>query len=270
MKEFKKVGILIGALMLVILLFVAALINDQKQKQKAMDSYLNAIEKKGTNLIYIGREGCSYCQQFAPVIAGLSSTYGFKYTYVDTDKITEEQLSKIITKLDVDSDSFGTPTIAVTKDGKSVDSNIGALDREGLFDFLQKNGVISKDETLKDEYANLSTIDYSKYEKILEDGNRSVVVIGQTGCTYCEQAKPILNEIANEYDVTINYLNLTDLSEDESKDLFDSLEYLKKLESVGTPLTLVIKDKKVVGHLDGAQEKESFVKFFKENKMIGE
>lgn len=270
MKELKKVGILIGALLLVILLFVFVLINNRNQKQKTMDGYMSAIDKKGTNLIYIGREGCSYCEQFVPILSELASTYNFKYTYVDTDNITGGQLSEVINKLGVDYESFGTPTIAVTKDGKNVDNNIGALDREGLFSFLQENGVISKEEVLKDEFANLSILSYSEYEKLLEEGNRSIVVIGQTGCTYCEKAKPILNEIADEYDVTINYLNITDLSEDESKDLFNSLEYLKKLENIGTPLTLLIKDKKVVGHLDGAQSKSSFVKFFKENKIIGE
>ena len=48
-----------------------------------------------------------------------------------------------------------------------------------------------------------------------------VLVIVQTGCHFCEEFKPIINEVIREYNLTIYSLNLTDLKDEEKTFLRD-------------------------------------------------
>ncbi len=269
MNQTKKLIIILAVIAAFVGLGLFLGLSAGQTKQKYMDEYTSAIKAKGRHVIYIGRSGCSYCQQFSPILNEITKEYNVKYTYVNTDNISDEGLEKILKMLNINSDNFGTPYMVVVKDGKPVAEQSGFVERDVLFSFLQNNGMIDKDEKLVSEYANLTNISYSDYEKILESKKRSVIVIGQTGCTYCNQTKPIINEIAKEYNITINYLNLTELSQDDNKALFSSLSYLKDLENFGTPLTLVIEDKEVVEALEGYKEKSEFVKFLKKVNVIG-
>ena len=87
-------------------------------------------------------------------------------------------------------------------------------------------------------------------------------------------AKPALLSIADEYNIKINYLNMTDLSDLENgeamlEEFNNSLTYLSE-EEWGTPLMLVIKDGEVIGHSNGFLSEETYVEFLKEQGIIGE
>ena len=77
-----------------------------------------------------------------------------------------------------------------------------------------------------------------------------------------------MNEIAKDYDITINYLNITDLSTDDQSSMTESLDILK--DGFGTPLTIIIENKKVIDSLEGFESKDSMIDFFKKNGFIEE
>lgn len=268
MNETKKIIIILVAIVIVIGAVIGISISSASAKEKNLDSAIELIEDKDMHILFLGRPTCTYCEQFEPVITALSKDYDFDYDYINTDNLTSSGLSTLLKKLDIDESNFGTPYLSITKDGKVVDEQSGYVDRETLFEFLQDNKVISEDAEYKSEYPNLTMISYDEYKNILDSNEKSIVVIGQTGCAYCEQTKPILDEIAKDDDVTINYLNLTNISEDEFSELMESLDYLKEMESIGTPLTLIIENKEVIGHQDGYAEKSVFEKLFKDNNLI--
>lgn len=112
-------------------------------------------------------------------------------------------------------------------------------------------------------------ITYSEYEEKLYTEAPFVVVIKRDGCSYCEMYDPIVTEVANEYNLPISYINLTNLTSDEQAALSSSNSYLKK-EQWGTPTTLFMYGKNVVDSISGYVEKEQFVEFVKENFVVGE
>lgn len=268
MNENKKIIVFFAALVLVIGLIVGVSVSESKKADKKLESYLNLVDKKDTQLLFLGRPTCTYCVQFTPIIEALSKDYDFKYEYINTDDISSGGLSKLLKKLGIDEEEFGTPYLVVTKAGKVLAEQSGYLDREPLFDFLKEHSVIGQDQEYKDEYPNLTNIDYAKYQELLSSSEKSIVVLGQTGCGYCTRTKPVLDQLAEKYGITINYLNMTDLSEDDSTNLFNSTTYLKELDSLGTPLTMIIQNGEVIDHIDGYNEASAFESVFQKQGLI--
>lgn len=117
--------------------------------------------------------------------------------------------------------------------------------------------------------AGFNEITYAEYEEKLNTEAPFVVVIKRDGCSYCEMYDPIVTEVANEYNLPISYINLTNLTQEEQTLLSNSNSYLKK-EQWGTPTTLFMYGETVVDSIGGYVEKEEFVEFAKENFVIGE
>ena len=112
-------------------------------------------------------------------------------------------------------------------------------------------------------------ITYSNYLEKIDSNEPFLVVIVKDGCGYCEMYEPILKEVADEYNLPINYINLTNLSEEEYNNLAQSNAYLKK-NQWGTPTTLFMLGDSVIDSIGGYVDKDKFVDFVKENFVVNE
>lgn len=115
--------------------------------------------------------------------------------------------------------------------------------------------------------AGFTEITYSEYEEKLNTEAPFVVVIVRNGCGYCDEYKPVVDSVANEYALPIYYINLSNLTSDEQNALAKSNTYLKK-EQWGTPTTLFMYGKTVVDSIGGYVEEETFREFAKENFVV--
>lgn len=115
--------------------------------------------------------------------------------------------------------------------------------------------------------AGFSEITYSEYEEKLNTEAPFIVVIVQDGCGHCDNYKPVLKEVAKEYNLPISYINLSNLSNEDYVALGNSNSYLKK-GGWGTPTTLFMYGNTVVDLIGGAVEKDEFVEFAKEYFLI--
>ena len=115
--------------------------------------------------------------------------------------------------------------------------------------------------------AGFNEITYSNYLEKIDSNEPFLVVIVKDGCGYCEMYEPILKEVADEYNLPINYINLTNLSEEEYNDLAQSNAYLKK-NQWGTPTTLFMVGDKVIDSIGQYVDKDTFVSFVKENIKV--
>ena len=79
--------------------------------------------------------------------------------------------------------------------------------------------------------------------------------------------EPVVEEVANELGIPVNYLNLTNLSSEESNKLSKSNSYLKK-NQWGTPTTLFMVGDKVIDSIGQYVDKDTFVSFVKENIKV--
>lgn len=107
--------------------------------------------------------------------------------------------------------------------------------------------------------AGFNEITYSEYEEKMNEEKSFLVIIIKDGCGYCEAYTPIVKEVAEEYNLPIYYINLTNITEEEYTALSKSNSYLKS-QQWGTPTTLLMSGNTVVGSISGYVDKDTFVK----------
>jgi len=83
-------------------------------------------------LVDFWAEWCTPCRQLAPVIDQISQEYEGK---VKVYKVNIENSPETPTKYEV----RGIPNLILFKDGKVVDSKVGAVQKQALTEWLDKN-----------------------------------------------------------------------------------------------------------------------------------
>ncbi len=92
----------------------------------------------------------------------------------------------------------------------------------------------------------------------LSKNNTIVVWIGYQQCQFCQAYAPLLAQVTEEYGITANYIDITTITEDELNVVMsltgkgDWEEFAASFS--GTPFTLIIKNNKVVGGINGYVE----------------
>ncbi len=262
MNEKKKIIVLLGAIAAVILLIVVCSFIENKKSRDYLNEFYSAFNGSEEKLVMIGRDNCSWCQLFKPYLDLMHDKFDLEYLYVNTNELTSSVFKKLLKDVGVNEGEFGTPYTIVVKDGKVVDSLNGYTDDSDLIEFLKKYNLVTVDAKM-----SLNYIDYDGFKKVAKSSENKILVLGQTSCGYCIKAKPILNGIADTYNIEINYLNITNLSSDQSGKLSKYISYLGE-EEWGTPLTLIVKNGEVVDSANGLLDEEGYVKLFRDNGFI--
>ena len=112
-------------------------------------------------------------------------------------------------------------------------------------------------------------ITYDEYEKMVNNGDAFIVIIERTGCGYCQKYMPLVEEVANEKKIALNYINTDNLSEEEFNKLSTTNKYLKRNEW-GTPTTLFMLGDRIVDSIGGYVEKDSIEAFIDGRVVLGE
>lgn len=259
MNEKKRILIVIAFIVVLILSIILLTVFENKKSEKLYNEFLSAFEGEKNTLVYIGRPTCSFCNLLTPSLEDMKTRYNFNYIYINNDKMARKYMLKTMNKLGLT--SIGTPYLAIVSNGKIIDTQDEYFDYDMAFDFLQKNEIISKDAKLLLNYIGLD-----KYKELLNSDEKQVIVVGQSTCTYCIKAKIVLNDIVEENDIDINYLNVSYLTEAEGKEFQSSLDYFSK--DWGTPVLFIVKKGEIIDIIEGLSTKENYIKFFKENGVL--
>lgn len=274
--NIQTIGIIVISLMALIALIIGFVISrdadeskdSSKNSTEILDSFYKYMASKEEKIIYYGSSSCSYCELQTPIMKQLKEDYDIDYLYIDATKLSSDDKNEILKVLDVEG---STPTIAIVKNDEVVDTNVGYMDGITTVEFLKDNKILDDDATYKPE-ENLTFIDYDEYKDLVSKDDTTVIVIGQTTCSHCISAKPVLSRVAGNYNITINYLNLTELSSDEQNELIESLKNLgyEDAENLGTPLTIIVKNKHIEGTIEGENPPSYFTRQFKKYGVIAD
>lgn len=105
------------------------------------DEFIDAYNSSETQLIYLGRPDCGFCIKFVPVLTEVQEKYDFTTLYLDIN--TVKDANRII---ELNNDFFTgentkygyTPMTLIVRDGKIIDSQIGASDASTLEALVSK------------------------------------------------------------------------------------------------------------------------------------
>lgn len=117
--------------------------------------------------------------------------------------------------------------------------------------------------------AGLNQITYNEYKTKVESEEAFIVIIERTGCTYCIQYMPIVEEVAKEKNIPIYYIDTATLTNDEFSELSKKNSYLKRNEW-GTPTTLFMLGNRVLDSIGGYVEKDRVLSFLDGKVVMGE
>lgn len=137
------------------------------------------------------------------------------------------------------------------------------------------SGSEAEEETALE--AGSGSYDTSAFTKVkaqelekLSKGKKIIVWIGRQGCGYCTTYAPIITQIGKDFKETIYYIDLADifdfssgeqvtLLDEEAYDILMNFATDKDNEDVmeefgATPMTLIIKNNKIIGSFTGAAD----------------
>lgn len=233
MNEKSKIYIVLGVIVALILVIIGYNISVSQKSAKIYNEFVSDFESQEEKIVFIGREGCSWCQLFRPIFNYFTEKYDFSYRYIDTDKLVSRDFEKIINKIEISSDDFGTPLVVFVKNGQVTEVINGYVPENELLETLQKRGFVNSDEKI-----SLNYLDFNSLKKVIKSKERSVIVVGQKYCSHCIRFKPVLMNVADTKGAKIYYINYDEVAEQDELETY--LSQFKEFDNLGTPLTIIV------------------------------
>lgn len=97
-------------------------------------------------------------------------------------------------------------------------------------------------------------------------GDIVVTVIGASYCSHCQEYKPVIRQLSKKYNFNMYFFESDKLSKEEQGTLYNTFE-LPDFEGY-VPYTVIIKDGKPLVSTTGFADKDTTIKFLKENGVI--
>lgn len=141
---------------------------------------------------------------------------------------------------------------------------IGILVQSNQSQNQGENNLTSEEKA----YPHLTFLSYDEYQDQLAKKEKSIFVIVQTTCGYCLQYKPILDEIAEEYQIPIYIVDILTMTDAEISEFLETAPYFTENPQWGTPLTLIMENKEQIAVSPGAMTKEATISFYQEQGLI--
>lgn len=114
------------------------------------------------------------------------------------------------------------------------------------------------------KFTTYNEVSYDEYSNLIEAKEDLILYIGSANCSHCLDFKPTLEKIIKKYQLEINYIDVSKLTEKE----YAILENKTKLR--GTPTVVFVEDGivKTSPKIQGALPYTSVVEKFKESGYI--
>ncbi len=241
------------------------------QAKGSIDDIEKAINSAEIQLVYFGSNTCPYCAQYDPVIKDLASKGSFKYIYIDIDKLTATEHTKLLQLIGKENGSFGVPYTILVGGGRVINELRGYNDENVLNNFLVSNGFIegtlNKVSEEADEKIDVSQLNeelIAEIENMLNSESKDLLILGSSTCPYCTRFTPVVENVAREIEFDYIYVEI----DKESRDTYFKIVELLDLGEFGVPYSLVLSNGSVTGELSGYREKEDFIKFLYDEEIV--
>lgn len=150
---------------------------------------------------------------------------------------------------------------SVGKDSSSTEKKV-TTDSSSILENAQKESDSVKEEEKKE----FDQIDINEYIDKKASPEKSLILVARPTCHYCQIAEPILQKIAKEKDLDIDYLNTDNFSQEDQTTFVQSDESFNN--GYGTPILLVVQNDEITDKVDGLTDYDHYIEFFKKNGFI--
>lgn len=251
MGKLKNIIITVVAILIVGIgaFYLSEYAKDKYFREITFENYENLKGNDKQTIIYTGSTSDT---ETIDEVKAFASSYGLTLKYLDTEKLTDEQLKEIYEDNEVNNN------IILVSNNKINYNYSGDFSSNKLHEFFVEKGILPR---------GLTDINVDTYLELLNSTDKHVIFIGRDTCHYCELFHPVADEVAKKYDVAIYYLN-TDNFVNDDWTRFTSSESFYEENQWGTPLTILVSNNKIIDYINGYVEKDKLVTFLQENGMI--
>lgn len=255
MNEKKKALVSLGVLAFLLVVIIVVVIMSLIQSNKKLQEIKDVMDSENPQIIYLSKPTCYYCNLIEPITTSLEEEFNLTYFHINTGELSNSELIKTLEIIGINSDTFGTPYIAIVQNGKIIGEQVGYTDENVLFDLFKTHHLIDENASLHMNYID-------DLDTIWNDEESKLVLIGESGDTASIEARITMRKLASSYSFEINYFDTAKLE--------DSTEYNELLEDLDIkqlPILAIVQNGSVIASTIETSQ-ENYEKFLKENDYI--
>lgn len=139
--------------------------------------------------------------------------------------------------------------------------------------FVMKKAYDESQKELEEEnrkaaesISNLTVINVSKMKELFSSNDTKIIFVGSLTCPHCTAIKPIINSVVKDLNVTVYYLELSTMTDEENTEYYSINEFLKNNNSI--PLVMAVKNNEVIDSFVGEKDSKDVEEFLKKNLNI--
>ena len=133
------------------------------------------------------------------------------------------------------------------------------------YDERQKE-IEEENKKAEESISNLTVINVSKMKELFSSNDTKIIFVGSLTCPHCTAIKPVINSVVKDLNVTVYYLELSTMTDEENKEYYSINEFLKNNNSI--PLVMAVKNNEVIDSFVGEKDSKDVEKFLKKNLNI--
>lgn len=133
------------------------------------------------------------------------------------------------------------------------------------YDESQKE-IEEENKKAEESISNLTVINVSKMKELFSSNDTKIIFVGSLTCPHCTSIKPVINSVVKDLNVTVYYLELSTMTDEENKEYYSINEFLKNNNSI--PLVMAVKNNEVIDSFVGEKDSKDVEKFLKKNLNI--
>lgn len=133
------------------------------------------------------------------------------------------------------------------------------------YDESQKE-IEEENKKAEESISNLTVINVSKMKELFSSNDTKIIFIGSLTCPHCTAIKPVINSVVKDLNVTVYYLELSTMTDEENNEYYSINEFLKNNNSI--PLVMAVKNNEVIDSFVGEKDSKDVEEFLKKNLNI--
>ncbi len=133
------------------------------------------------------------------------------------------------------------------------------------YDERQKE-IEEENKKAEESISNLTVINVSKMKELFSSNDTKIIFVGSLTCPHCTAIKPVINSVVKDLNVTVYYLELSTMTDEENKEYYSINEFLKNNNSI--PLVMAVKNNEVIDSFVGEKNSKDVEEFLKKNLNI--
>lgn len=133
------------------------------------------------------------------------------------------------------------------------------------YDESQKE-IEEENKKAEESISNLTVINVSKMKELFSSNDTKIIFVGSLTCPHCTAIKPVINSVVKDLNVTVYYLELSTMTDEENNEYYSINEFLKNNNLI--PLVMAVKNNEVIDSFVGEKNSKDVEEFLKKNLNI--